>query len=108
MNSNFNELTNAETERLAILAEECSEVIQIIGKILRHGYYSTHPDDEEGPDNLEMLEKELGHVMAIQKLMTIEELNIASIRSHCRRKIKSVQKYLHHNDISEILKGATK
>ena len=36
--NNFNQLTPAETERLAILAEECGEVIQAVGKILRHGY----------------------------------------------------------------------
>ncbi len=33
--THFNELTPAEAERLAYLAEECGEAIQIIGKILR-------------------------------------------------------------------------
>ena len=42
----FNKLTPAEAERLAILAEECGEVIQVIGKILRHGYDSYHPDQQ--------------------------------------------------------------
>ena len=37
MDDHFNNLTPGEAERLAILAEECGEVIQIIGKILRHG-----------------------------------------------------------------------
>jgi hypothetical protein len=36
----FNQLTDAEAERLALLAEECGEVVQVIGKILRHGYES--------------------------------------------------------------------
>lgn len=40
---NFNKLTPAQAERLAILAEECGEVIQIVGKILRHGLDSHHP-----------------------------------------------------------------
>ena len=40
----FNKLTPAEAERLAMLAEECGEVVQIVGKILRHGYDSQHPD----------------------------------------------------------------
>lgn len=40
----FNRLTPAQAERLAMLAEECGEVIQIVGKILRHGYDSWHPD----------------------------------------------------------------
>jgi hypothetical protein len=32
-----NELSDAEVERLAILAEEMGEAQQCIGKILRHG-----------------------------------------------------------------------
>ncbi len=45
MQDHFNRLTPAEAERLAMLAEEAAEVIQIVGKILRHGYASYHPDD---------------------------------------------------------------
>lgn len=48
MPEHFNGLTPAEAERLAMLSEECGEVIQIIGKILRHGYDSYHPDDQPG------------------------------------------------------------
>ena len=33
-----------ETEKLAVLMEECAEVQQVIGKILRHGYDSYHPE----------------------------------------------------------------
>lgn len=43
----FNRLTPAEAERLALLAEECGEAIQAIGKILRHGYESNHPEFTE-------------------------------------------------------------
>ena len=39
----FNQLTPAEAERLALLLEELGEAQQAIGKILRHGYASTHP-----------------------------------------------------------------
>ena len=45
MSDHFNGLTPAEAERLAMLAEECGEVIQMVGKILRHGYDSYHPAD---------------------------------------------------------------
>lgn len=38
-----NNLTAAEQERLAILAEEMGEALQIIGKIIRHGYESYNP-----------------------------------------------------------------
>lgn len=34
----YNELTPEEHERLSLLMEECGEVVQIIGKIFRHGY----------------------------------------------------------------------
>lgn len=42
-----NNLSDAELERLAYLAEECGEVQQIIGKIIRHGYESYSPNDPE-------------------------------------------------------------
>lgn len=42
--THFNGLSPAEAERLAILAEECSEVVQKVCKTLRNGYESTHPD----------------------------------------------------------------
>lgn len=39
----FNGLSEAEQERLVIVAEECAEVIHVTTKILRHGYESCHP-----------------------------------------------------------------
>lgn len=38
MSQPFNQLTNAQAERLHILLEELGEAQQAIGKILRHGY----------------------------------------------------------------------
>lgn len=58
----FNGLTPAQAERLAMLAEECGEVIQIVGKILRHGYDSHHPDQQEKPPEQRITNREsLGH-----------------------------------------------
>lgn len=54
----FNKLTPAEDERLAILIEECAEVIQAATKIQRHGYESTDPDS--GETNRAALERERG------------------------------------------------
>lgn len=54
----FNKLTPAQAERLAMLAEECGEVIQIVGKILRHGYDSCHPKNPK-VTNRELLGREL-------------------------------------------------
>jgi len=45
----FNGLSPAEAERLALLAEECGEVVQAVCKVLRHGYESTNPTLCNGP-----------------------------------------------------------
>lgn len=93
--NNFNQLTPAETERLAILAEECGEVIQAVGKILRHGYEGTHPHG--GPNNRQLLELECGDVLQILQLMyqncDLEKENILK-RSISRR--ESIKVYTHH------------
>lgn len=65
MNEPFNRLTNAEAERLAMLAEECGEVIQVIGKILRHGYTSCNPNDPNMTTNWALLKGELNDISAI-------------------------------------------
>lgn len=63
MSEHFNGLAPAEAERLAMLAEECAEVIQIVGKILRHGYNSCHPST--GIRNGYLLGQELRDVAAV-------------------------------------------
>jgi NTP pyrophosphatase (non-canonical NTP hydrolase) len=91
----FNRLTPAEAERLALLAEECAEVIQMVGKILRHGFESTHPAG--GPTNRQSLEKELGDVQAAVDLMVIaDDVSSHTIEQHCLDKHRAVQQYLHH------------
>jgi NTP pyrophosphatase (non-canonical NTP hydrolase) len=66
MMTDFNNgLTNAETERLSMLAEECGEVVQLIGKILRHGYTSYHPEDADMTTNWTLLNKELNDIGAV-------------------------------------------
>jgi NTP pyrophosphatase (non-canonical NTP hydrolase) len=93
----FNDLTPAESERLYILMEECGEVIQVIGKILRHGYASTHPDDENGHDNRDLLEIELGHVKYAQLMLhKAEDIDLANVRGSARLKAKKIAPYLHH------------
>jgi hypothetical protein len=57
-------MTDAERERLAMLAEECAEVIQVVGKILRHGYNSYHPDDPK-VTNRELLIRELQDIEGV-------------------------------------------
>lgn len=98
MNEHFNKLTPAEAERLAILAEECGEVLQIVGKILRHGYESKHPDG--GPTNRELLALELGDLQAIMTLIRqAYDVNSAQVHEHMlvkMFKITQEKKHIHH------------
>jgi NTP pyrophosphatase (non-canonical NTP hydrolase) len=100
-----NKLTDAQVERLAILSEECGEVIQIVGKILRHGYHSCNPtvDETKQKPNVALLEKELGDLMwIISKLDLFADINFpvpntsATINAWIRRKEETASQYLHH------------
>lgn len=97
MSTHFNELTPAEVERLAILAEECAEVIQIVGKVLRHGYESHHPKDPLETSNRELLAMEIGHIWAAVGIMLDDaDLLPATIAKSKESKAESVKKYTHH------------
>jgi hypothetical protein len=96
VSDNFNELTPEETELLVLLAEECSEVVQIVCKILRHGLGNYHPNDPM-TSNRRLLEKELGDVdCAVGLLNDADVLTPRNIMGASRAKRESVQKYLHH------------
>ena len=94
-NEHFNKLSPGEAERLAILAEECGEVIQVVGKILRHGYTSHHPDNPT-VDNEELLYKEIIDVYAsvamLVKSFDIDTINPKDVEDAEIRK----KKYSHH------------
>ena len=93
----FNSLGPAEAERLAMLVEECGEVIQAAGKILRHGYDSEHP--ETGVSNLEALERELSDVLAVMSLMAAAyDINEGSVNDNLQGSIERRMKYAHHQD----------
>lgn len=95
--NHFNKLTAAELENLALLSEECGEVIQAIGKIVRHGYESKHP--ETGETNREALERECGHVRhSTIRLCESGNLSKNAIHHHADNKAINVIQYLHHNN----------
>jgi hypothetical protein len=99
----FNGLSPAEAERLALFAEEMGEAIQVIGKVLRHGYESCHPKDVLRITNKGLLEKEVGHIQAALTLMDINgDLSSSHIEQSRGDKLGKVRQYLHHN-----LKGET-
>jgi len=93
----FNKLTPAQTERLALLSEELGEAQQAIGKILRHGYESCHPDIPKRC-NRDDLEKEIGHInLAVSMLVECGDLiSHGSIALYTGAKRLSIGKYLHH------------
>ncbi len=70
--AHFNQLTPAQAERLAILMEECGEVVQIIGKILRHGYDSCSPFGASQETNRQALVRELFDIKAAAMLIDID------------------------------------
>ena len=92
----YNKLTPSECELIALLAEECSEVIQVCGKILRHGIDSCHPIS--GTNNRSSLEKEIADVEVIISLLSqsgmVDDEKVSSNRFD---KNMSLPKYLHHN-----------
>jgi hypothetical protein len=108
--THFNRLSPAQTERLALLMEECAEVQQIIGKILRHGYASFNPIDDaiKSVDNQTLLEKEIGHIKAALELMLHEhDIDIIRIDHWMHKKLETVQQWLHHQP-KRMFVGVTK
>lgn len=98
--AHFNHLPPDQAEALALLAEECGELVQIIGKILRHGLDSHHPDT--GDNNVELLQKEVGDVLAALRIAEVQRLIFWDWVVRCRdRKLMKVVQYLHHAKVSK-------
>lgn len=99
MAEHFNQLTPAQAERLAILAEEAGEIVQAVGKILRHGYASYHPNDDR-VDNRDMLSREIGDITAVIHDMVVQEDLRLSVINHQRdtklERLRAGTLYLHH------------
>jgi hypothetical protein len=106
MNKHFNNLTPAEAERLAMLAEECAEVIQIVGKILRHGYDSYHPKDPS-MDNRDLLAKELADLDAVNREMHRAELKDYDASDAFGTIWKKKLRFTHHQYDSLTNEGAS-
>jgi hypothetical protein len=98
-NEHFNNLPPDQAEALALLAEECGELIQAIGKIQRHGLWSEHPDT--GIPNQHALTKEIGDVLAALRIAEVQRLiawaNVIGARD---RKLIKVRQYLHHAKVT--------
>lgn len=107
MNGHFNGLSPQQAELLAMLSEEAGEIVQAIGKILRHGYESTHPDG--GPTNRDSLERELGDLRAIVEELCdngdIDEAGMYRSELHKRGRIARGEAFMHHRSRREAGEG---
>lgn len=91
-----NGLKPDELERLALLAEEAAEVIQVVNKIIRHGYESSHPDSPTVTNRV-LLERELGDFKAAANLMFMNgDVNPMQVIKAALDKADRMRKWLHH------------
>ncbi len=63
-------------KNLGILQEECAEVIVIASKALRFGLENCHPDNNLRIPNCELLEKEMGDVLAMIEIVAGNDIGI--------------------------------
>lgn len=90
-------LTPAALERLAILNEECGEVVQLVSKILRHGADSYNPSDLTMRTNTELLAEEIGHILnAINMLTRNNDVSATEIEQSRAHKAANIHRFLHH------------
>lgn len=97
-------LNDEQRELLALLAEEAGEAIQAVGKCLRHGLWSSHPDYGNVP-NTALLEREIGHVCAAIDLLAARHIISAGrMHGHRMEKLGKVKQFLHFwsgHDVTE-------
>lgn len=96
---NYNKLTPAETERLALLAEEAGEIVQTVGKILRHGYSSKNPLNPYHKGNRDDLTREVADILAVISFVTVAgDFDTSVSRGYFEDKVKRLAEgtYTHH------------
>ena len=78
---------------------EAGEIVQAIGKVLRHGWDSCHP--KGGETNRETLERELGDLRAVQDLRVRKgDLRINNIGVAALTKPEAMKWYTYHQTFS--------
>lgn len=98
-------LCASELEALALLAEECAESVAIIGKALRHGLSSCHPDS--GAINRVEIAKELGQVRcAIEIACQLGVIFSSDVMRGAEEKWNKVGSYLHHIEVDSVSRVA--
>lgn len=98
-----NDLDADETERLALLIEECAEVQWMAAKILRHGYKSYNPDHVEHGDNRTQLSAELGDLWyAMMLCYASDDFDDSRMTAQVLNAARDKQQYLHHQDSRQL------
>lgn len=93
----FAKLTEAERERLEMLAEEASEVVKAVTKILRHGYYSHNPHKPKDGDNRQQLVREIIDFRAIvNRMETHGEICLHGIAEQMDEAWRRKLPFTHH------------
>lgn len=84
-------MDNEVKEILCITQEECAEVSQIVSKIFRFGWESTHPTSKVS--NKERLEEEIGDLLAMVDIMVekclLSDSNLNTAKYLKREKLKN-------------------
>ena len=92
----MNLLTEAEEERLIMLAEEAAEVVQVVTKILRHGYNNYHPDDPS-MTNWKLLHEELLDMTAVLSEMNKRgDINFQATEKEVSDRWNKKLRWTHH------------
>jgi NTP pyrophosphatase (non-canonical NTP hydrolase) len=100
MSAHFNNLTPAQAERLAMLAEEAGELVHVIGKALRHGLDSTDPTAPTPVTNASLIAAELGDLYYAARLLAEagdirQSAVVLAVESAAARK----PRWLHHQPV---------
>lgn len=90
----------AKAERLVLLMEEASEVIQDAAKIMRFSDTNFHPIS--GVSNVESLEKEIGDVLAaIDLLVFAGDVDLDRIEDARKKKHTKVRQWMFYQNFGE-------
>ena len=86
--------TTGQVERMATLNEECGEVTQVIGKILRFGIDSDN-NGELPESNRAMLNRELGDVLAALFIcVAAGDVDFPTVKMHAEAKAHRIVRHL--------------
>lgn len=90
-------LNPAQSERVDLMIEECSEVIQILTKIKRFGFDSFNPNDPEKTSNRELLSREISDFMIVSSLMAVSDgIPLDNAESYISEKLERLSVYTEH------------